>query len=132
MYLEGRQHEEIEYPRMGDVVEVPGLVRHVGIFDGAGVIHNQKGVGVQAVSWDDFIQGRPWRIISASRPLHERLAILDGAFRYIGTSYDALSFNCEHFVNLILSGEPSSPTVRGLVALGVIAGGLALASKSSG
>lgn len=117
-----------EYPEIGDTVRVAGLFPHVGIFVGPnggyadGVVHNDKNGGVRLASFAEFTGGRPWQVVSLPRPWHERLEIVEQALSLIGTQYDLLSFNCEHFVNLVKTGRPFSPTLRDFVGAATVIG----------
>jgi lecithin:retinol acyltransferase len=97
---------------VGDLLRVTDIVNHYGIYVGDGyVIHNEKGVGVRLVSLDDFAAGRDV-YVDRRVPPHAQDAIRDIAFSMIGTPYDLLRFNCEHFVNLVYGGDPTSAQAR--------------------
>lgn len=115
----------------GTVIGVrSGPIEHVGIVTDArvdgmpAVISNSRSHrGVREESLKRFARGRPIRI-------HKPMSALPGeevairARRMIGRRYDALRFNCEHFVRIAHGLKPRSPQLHG--ALAIAAGALAI------
>ncbi len=88
----------------------------------AWVIENVVGEGVRWTRLDDLIQ-RNGAISGIERfygTEAQRNASVSRALARIGLPYDALSYNCEHFVNEVLHGQRRSRQVEvfgGLAAL---------------
>lgn len=115
--------------RVGDKLRVASVfgVPHFGIYIGQygdlsdAVAHNAKFQKVEIVSLAAFAAGRPVF-------LDERIAddwwqasqIVHRALSLVGRDYGLFTFNCEHFVNYALRGEPVSPMVQGVLAVGFI------------
>ena len=99
-----------------------GLIYNIG--DGTTfqvtVIHNNKGSGVEARSWNDFANGREVRLRRRPcSPEHAR-EIRARATEAIGHAYDPVLANCEHFTDYCYSGgRGASPTLEKWVLGGV-------------
>lgn len=105
-----------------------GIVKHHSLYVGmdtewnAWVIENVAGEGVRWTRLDKLIQ-RNGHITSIERYCgteYQRTAVVNQALARIGMPYDALSYNCEHFVNDVLYGRRKSNQVEvfgGLAAL---------------
>ena len=107
-----------------------GLVEHVGIVTGRaidgmpGVISNSHAHGgVREESLSSFARGRPFRIHQKMSELPDA-EVAARARRMIGRRYDALRFNCEHFVRLAHGKKARSPQIHRLLA--VAAGAVAV------
>lgn len=110
--------------------------KHHGIFVGIHngiplVAENQSGQGVQYISLYQFLLGNTSNLTRIERfggSEEARKNIIPRINKLIGTHYDLINFNCEHFAELIQHGRPISRQVNttlfglGLLAiLGIIA-----------
>lgn len=128
MNLASSQSLALPYPLPGSVVSIPFLhvYRHLGIvsdrFHGGKpmVISNsaRKG-GVHEEPWDVFSQRRAVTVESSAPALFPVEAISRARSR-IGTGYDALKWNCEHFVSFAKGESPSSPQVQATFAVAAL------------
>ncbi len=109
-----------------EAVSVSWLIifTHVGLKislpNGTTVVYaNAPGRGVVRQSLAEFNAGRcvTCTPINAADPY----AVLARAEHALGTAYDLLSWNCEHFVNWALGVAPISPQLRAAGA-GLLAG----------
>lgn len=107
-----------------------GIIDHYGLYVGQyQVIENHPDFGVRLTSLDEFLQGRPLQKIKKFPGNDiERSNAISRAYGMIGARYDALKFNCEHFVNMIhrigiksLQVEVFQNLVVGLLIIGFIA-----------
>jgi hypothetical protein len=106
---------------------MPLIPHHRGLIYSAGdgtplqvrVVHNNKGSGVEVLGWDDFSHRQEVRLLRRpSSPEHAR-AIWARAYANIGHPYHPLN-NCEHFTDFCYKGgQGESPTLQGLVVLGI-------------
>lgn len=103
---------------------------HYGVFAGwrrrdgqAMVVHNAKEDGVVLDSWDRFCNGAPVYIIQNAVPGTEG-EVLQRALSYIGTNYDLLSFNCEHFAAIAHGEQPRSQQLANAALLALVGGAL--------
>lgn len=89
---------------------------HYGVFDAerAMVIHNTVPGGVQYVAFADFANGDVF--IEQRAPAGREDIVIWHARRLLGTQYDLLAFNCEHFANLVVTGKKESPQLQRAVA----------------
>jgi hypothetical protein len=99
-----------------------GLIKHHSLYVGmdtdwnAWVIENVAGNGVRWTRLDELIQ-RNGHITGIARYYgteYQRTAVVNQALARIGLPYDALTYNCEHFVNDVLYGKRQSPQVDNL------------------
>ena len=104
----------------GDVIKSPkslaNMIQHYSLFWGydaqghAWVVENVVGHGVIFNRMDLFM----WRVgtINSIQPFRgtewARQQVIDRAAQRVGWKYDALNYNCEHFVNDVLHGESKS------------------------
>ena len=88
------------------------------------VAHNAKGQGVRVVEIEQFSGDRVFEVLDWPDPRTGDLRFRR-ALGLVGRPYDLASFNCEHFVNLVCSGTPSSPQLQS-AAFGVLLGGVLL------
>lgn len=115
---------------IGDRIVVPkslaDMIRHHVLFIGysddgeAWIAENKVGVGVVQTRLDHFLAGVTaiHRIERFNGNEEARRLIVQRALARMGQSYNAVSYNCEHFVNDVLSGQSSSRQVG--TALGVL------------
>jgi len=115
--------------RHGDKVwtparRIPGK-QHYGIWDeeNRAFIHNSYPGGVQYATAEQFINGQ-YVIEKRAAPGFEHQVVL-GPRAHLGSDYDLLSFNCEHFVNYVADGEKKSLQLQVLMVGGLLLGGLA-------
>jgi hypothetical protein len=97
------------------------------------VAENQTEVGVQYITLNQFInEGKLDRIEYNNYDENSQTVIIDKINNKIGTSYSLLKYNCEHFVNEILTGISKSKQIKiGVgVAIGVTLCLLAFRRKS--
>jgi hypothetical protein len=97
---------------------IPG-VWHYGIWDAKRglVIHNTMPGGVQTTSFAAFANGA---VQIETRAGDDGDAIVARARSFIGTDYDLVAFNCEHFANTVSLGEKKSPQLRNAFGLGIL------------
>lgn len=89
------------------------------------VAENQTGFGVRIISLSQFLnEGRLLRIEHNNFSLLKQQEIIERIRVRLGSTYDFLRYNCEHFVNDVLYANVSSKQVKtglsigaGLVAL---------------
>jgi hypothetical protein len=105
---------------VGDKLKTPGRlgVQHFGIYVGHrngctfGVVHNSKiREHVILEEWHEFCRGNPVYVVGRPDPGFEEF-VAAKALAYVGKQYRLLSFNCEHFANLVVDGEEVSPQLR--------------------
>lgn len=93
-------------------------ISHVGVWLGGGrVFHNAPGRGEHVSSVEEFAQGEPVTVKATNADaacvsvrVHSRLSTPQ--------PYDALSNNCEHTANHVVTGKAFSPQlVAGVVVL---------------
>jgi hypothetical protein len=89
---------------------------YVGIHDGTPLVaENQNGIGVQYISLCNFLLGNSanlTRIEKFKGTEEARRSIIPRINKLLGTQYDLINFNCEHFVELIYTGRPTSKQVN--------------------
>lgn len=130
---------DVKIVREGDKIRTEGFggaVDHYGIYVGQDprygpcVAHNNKGVGVQVVTWAAFSNGKP---VFIEEPVPddpaERRAIVQRALSQVRKPYSLLFYNCEDFANHAYSKTPYSKQVIGACLLGI--GVMALARATS-
>jgi hypothetical protein len=91
------------------------------------VIANSGDTGGPAEqSWNAFVQGRSYRSFYPSDLSPD--IVLYNAYSMIGTRYNFLHWNCEHFANMCHGRPAQSHQIRGGLALAALIGGLAVAA----
>lgn len=97
------------------------------------VIHNEKGRGVIWSSYEEFLAGaiNPEVVTSPPTLQHGQLWA-DRAFIRIGTHYDLIYNNCEHFCTWVTSGRPRSQQLAGATFFATLGGIAVWAIKASG
>ncbi len=125
--------------RLGDKMSVAGRlgVRHYGIYVGQiggyldAVVHNSKTeMKVVLEELSTFADGKEIKIEQHAPPDYEQV-VVERALQLLGTKYDLIDFNCEHFVNLVQQGERRSDQLRNGAFLGGLALGVAWLYNSS-
>jgi hypothetical protein len=118
--------------RTGDrlITEKGPLSRHHAIFvqvpgDVPVVAENQAGKGVQYITLEEFLlrtgPGKIW-IQKLGGAETDRDSIVLRINALVGTPYNLVNFNCEHFANLIQTGAAVSKQVATAVAGAVLIG----------
>ncbi len=128
--------------KLGDrVVREKGIFsKHHGIYVGIHngiplVAENQANQGVQYISLSQFLLHNPanlTRIEKFRGSESARQNIIARINKLVGTQYDLINFNCEHFAELIQHGRPKSNQVGNAVGFGFLAliiGAVVLGSK---
>ncbi len=118
--------------KIGDRILRPkGLIfKHHGIYVGIHngiplVAENQVGVGVRCVTLSGFLHGNISNIVGIERfnkSEDMRRKIIPRIEKLLGTQYDLVNFNCEHFAEFIQHGKPKSQQVKNaFIGLGAMA-----------
>lgn len=106
-----------------------GLVQHHVIYickDNQGkrqYIENTIGRGVQLISEAYLFRDgyEVTRIEPFNGTQHQRNMAAKAALQLIGTKYDLINFNCEHYANAVQHNKSYSPQVANGVMLGLLA-----------
>lgn len=115
------------------------LSKHHGIFAAyengvAWIAENQSGKGVQYVQLSEFLLNDPdtlERIEKFNGTEHQRASIVPRINNLLGTSYDLINFNCEHFAEYVQNGKAKSRQVTNtFIGLGLVALGVAIFSTN--
>lgn len=121
---------------IGDKLSVPGRAgtRHVGVYSAPDtVIHNSK-VHLRVVEeplWA-FAAGGMITIEARATPGTEWLVVAR-ARQHLGTSYNLITWNCEHLVEYARTGVPASGQLTGAFGLlALFAGVVAVAFDQRG
>ena len=111
--------------------------KHHGIYVGIHnnvpmVAENQANIGVHYVSLSQFLNGEELvRIERFKGSEFARNQIITRINSLLGTQYDLIKFNCEHFAELIQNGKSQSSQVKTAVGVGFFAlVAIAIFSKS--
>lgn len=127
------QHYGLE---IGDCILLPlfetGLTKHFAIYLGRDeygreiIVQNLAGVGVHLADAADFFAkaSRIARIEKFNGNIYQQNHVIQRALTLLGTSYNLLTYNCEHFANEVRYGKRESTQVKvAIVALtlGVLA-----------
>lgn len=110
------------------------IITHFGMaigsnnFGNLDVIENNDVYGVRIISLDEFRQGSENLFVESAGSNVNRDRRIQIAKSFLGQPYSLWNFNCEHFVNLVKTGEARSSQV---VGLGILAStiGVIWASK---
>ena len=103
-----------------------GSIKHYAVLAGVDkngkyiVAENQINRGVQYIYLDKFLsEGNLVEVQYNNYSVNEQVRIQNDIKGLLGTSYDLLAYNCEHFVNHVLTHKPVSYQVRtfGVVAV---------------
>lgn len=103
------------------------MLTHTGVcvgFDGLSlepeIAHNSQRFGEVRISrLSEFSEGRPCSVVTTGlqRSVPEVLRVVSGM---VGRKYSLLSFNCEHFVNLVRKGRAYSSQVNTAAAIAIV------------
>ena len=115
-------YEQIQNLQVGDkLVREKGIFsKHHGVVAGRlngriVVAENQRNVGVQYIWLDDFLLNdlnNLTRVEQFNGTEWERNQVAARIKGLIGTPYNLLSFNCEHFVEAVLNQKPKSKQIN--------------------
>lgn len=99
---------------------------YVGIHNGIPyVAENQINIGVQYITLEAFLLGNENKLTRIERFTGSeeiRNNIIPRINKLIGSNYDLVAFNCEHFAEYIQTGKPASKQVKNVfLGLGVLA-----------
>jgi len=114
--------------RVGDrLVREKGLfTKHHGIFVGWHngnylVAENNTPDGVRYVTYNEFMNGNELtRVEYFNGTEAQRNQIIPFINSILGTNYDLINYNCEHFANQIQKGTPESKQVANAVGFSVL------------
>ena len=73
---------------------------------------------VKEEAWDQVVGGRPYKIhaVKPSSPAHVILTKARNAAGHV--KYDLIRYNCEHFINDMITGVAKSSQVRQMALIG--------------
>lgn len=121
-------------PSPGDMLSRrAGLVTHYGT-----AVHPHQVVDImpggppRVVSPEQFADGNP---VSRRRPHPDDVPAILPRARQVGenqSSYNVITFNCEHVKNFILSGKPYSETVIALALVVLVGVGICFLARGRG
>ncbi|AXG71000.1 lecithin retinol acyltransferase [Kordia sp. SMS9] len=96
-------------------------VLYVGFWDNQHLIaENQLGFGVRYITLNQFLsEGQIERIEYYNYNEQSQAKIINRINKKIGTKYSLLDYNCEHFVNEILTGIAESKQIKTGIILGI-------------
>lgn len=108
-------------------------VLYMGVWQGQHLIaENQVGHGVRYLPLNQFLsEGILDRVEYYDYCENSQTVIIDRVNKKVGTGYDLLTYNCEHFVNDVLKGVAESKQIKNAMALLIGFTLCALAFKSS-
>lgn len=86
------------------------------------VAENNTPHGVRYVTFDRFLNGQQLtKVIPFKGTEHQREQIIPFIESKLGTSYDLLTYNCEHFASHVQTGQPVSKQVEMGIFGGIVA-----------
>jgi len=96
-------------------------VIYAGFWDNKHLVaENQLGYGVRYITLNQFLdEGKLDRVEYNAYNDELQVIIIDRINNKIGTAYSLLLYNCEHFVNEILTGVAKSNQIKTGFALGI-------------
>ena len=113
--------------RVGDILKRwmdPLPLRHYGVYAGVPdlplVIHANKAHGVHFAPVEDFAAGRRPEIVDHACSWVDAALRVGQAQSRIGTLYNALRANCEHFATYVWNGKAVSWQVRRIIVATVL------------
>lgn len=109
---------------------VSHYVLYVGESNGVHwVAENQLGYGVRYIPLNYFLNsGKLLEIRHNNLTVKEQTCVLNRIQERIGRQYLVFSFNCEHFVNEVLTGNAHSPQIGNFAFLTLAVGGALVVS----
>ncbi|MCR8559383.1 lecithin retinol acyltransferase family protein [Mucilaginibacter sp. BJC16-A38] len=126
---------------IGDCILLPlfetGLTKHFAIYLGRDeygqeiIIQNLAGVGVHLLEASDFFAkaSRIARIEKFYGNIYQQNQVIQRAVALLGTPYNLLVYNCEHFANEVRYGKKESCQVATAAFLALTLGVLAFKGK---
>ncbi len=107
-------------------------VVYIGLHNGAKMVaENQSGHGVRYTKLDDALDGNPIkRFERFGGQESERALVVPRINKLLGTDYNLIAFNCEHFARWIANGKPESKQVKVASNIAIVGGTTMLASKN--
>jgi hypothetical protein len=112
--------------KKGSLVGIRHHVLYVGFWNNQHLVaENQTGYGVRCIPLKQFLgEGALKRVEYNNFDKNSQKIIISRVNKRLGKSYILLEYNCEGFVNEILTGIPKSKQIQnagvGVLALGVI------------
>ena len=96
-------------------------VLYAGFWDNQHLIaENQLGFGVRYITLDKFLnEGQIERTEYYNYDEQSQTEIINRINKKVGTEYSLLDYNCEHFVNEVLTGIAESKQIKTGIALGI-------------
>jgi hypothetical protein len=101
--------------------------KHYGIYVGFHngqhlVAENNAPRGVRYVTYAQFLNGNVLESIERFKGnKYQRNQVIPFINSKLGTNYDLLTYNCEHFANEVQTGKTQSQQVQTAVGIGIIA-----------
>jgi hypothetical protein len=84
------------------------------------IAENQINAGVRYITLEQFLsEGKLDRIEYYNHDDKSQALIVDRINKKIGSNYSLLNYNCEHFVNEVLTGVVESKQIKTGIALGI-------------
>ncbi len=84
------------------------------------IAENQIGFGVRYITLIQFLsEGRIDRVEYNDFSENSQTEIINRVNKKIGTEYDLVNYNCEHFINEILTGITESKQVKTAIAIAI-------------
>ena len=106
--------DHIKRPIDGSLIGT--LYNHHGIYLGGGMVIDFLDCGVRIVKLDEFSEGKTCRKVSSKRKFSRTHVCLRAFSFFIGENdfgdYNSVINNCEHFVNLCVTGNRISKQVE--------------------
>ncbi len=113
-------------PQIGDrLVRRKGILEHHGIYIGYYngqhiVAENNPPHGVRYVTYEGFLDGNNLvRVNRFTGTELQRKQIIPFIESKIGTQYNLMNYNCEHFASEIQNGKPASEQVQQVALIGI-------------
>lgn len=105
---------------------------YVGIHNGVKMVaENQVGSGVRYATLEEALAGNIIKRFEAfGGKEHERCMVIPRIEQMLGTAYDLVAFNCEHFARFISNGKIESRQVKTVSNLFILAGSAMMLFKN--
>ncbi len=96
-------------------------VLYAGFWNGQHLIaENQLGFGVRYITLNDFLnEGQLERIEYNNHDENSQIEIINRINEKVGSEYSLLTYNCEHFVNDVLTKIAESKQIKNALILGI-------------
>jgi hypothetical protein len=106
---------------------------YAGMHNGVQLVaENQRGFGVRYITLNQFLsEGKLLAVTPFKGNNNQRQHVITRINALRGKVYDVVKYNCEHFVNEVLNGKPTSKQIEnaGIVGLGLAFIGLLVAAS---